>query len=103
MMDIYSANIVVVPLVISIVQSFDVNILNLEIIFLTNLEIGYSKPPVGINLFIVVAHFSKPVLQLYQTVLPFLGLQLIGLFLLITYISIIRFFWLIGLPNSRII
>ena len=91
MMDIFSAIIVVVPLIIPIAQSFDVNMVHLGIIFLTNLEIGYSTPPVGINLFIAATRFNKPVLKLYQAVLPFLGLRLIGL-ILITYVPAISLF-----------
>lgn len=91
MMDIFSAIIVVVPLIIPIAQSFDVNMVHLGIIFLTNLEIGYSTPPVGINLFIAATRFEKPVLKLYQAVLPFLGLRLIGL-ILITYVPAISLF-----------
>ncbi len=91
MMDIFSAIIVVVPLIIPIAQSFDINMVHLGIIFLTNLEIGYSTPPVGMNLFIAATRFNKPVLKLYQAVLPFLGLRLIGL-ILITYVPAISLF-----------
>ena len=98
MMDIFSAIIVVVPLIIPIAQSFDVNMVHLGIIFLTNLEIGYSTPPVGINLFIAATRFNKPVLKLYRAVLPFLGLRLVGL-ILITYVPAISLFlvdWVSG-------
>jgi C4-dicarboxylate transporter, DctM subunit len=91
MMDIFSAIIVVVPLIIPIAQSFDINMIHLGIIFLTNLEIGYSTPPIGINLFIAATRFNKPILKLYQSVLPFLGLRLIGL-ILITYVPSISLF-----------
>ncbi len=84
MMDIFSAIIVVVPLIVPIAKSFDVNMVHLGIIFLTNLEIGYSTPPVGINLFIASSRFEEPVVRLYSATLPFLGLRLIGL-LCITY------------------
>lgn len=94
MMDIFSAIIVVVPLIIPIAQSFGVDMVHLGIIFLTNLEIGYSTPPVGINLFISATRFNEPVIKLYKAVLPFLGLRLIGL-LLITYIPGLSLF-LIG-------
>ena len=91
MMDIFSAIIVVVPLIIPIAQSFDVNMVHLGIIFLTNLEIGYLTPLVGINLFMAATRFNKPVLKLYQAVLPFLGLRLVGL-ILITYVPAISLF-----------
>lgn len=85
MMDIFSATMVVVPLIIPIAESFGVNMIHLGIIFLTNLEIGYSTPPVGINLFIASSRLGEPVVKLYRSVLPFIGLRLIGL-ILITYI-----------------
>ena len=91
MMDIFSAIIVVVPLVVPIAQNYGVDMLHLGIIFLTNLEIGYSTPPVGINLFISSSRFSEPVVTLYRAVLPFLGLRIIGLFL-ITYFPTISLF-----------
>ena len=91
MMDIFSAIIVVVPLVVPIAQNYGVDMLHLGIIFLTNLEIGYSTPPVGINLFISSSRFSESVVTLYRAVLPFLGLRIIGLFL-ITYFPTISLF-----------
>ena len=91
MMDIFSAIIVIVPLIVPIAQSYDVNMVHLGIIFLTNLEIGYSTPPVGINLFIASSRFSEPVLRLYRATLPFLGLRLTGL-LMITYFPALSLF-----------
>ncbi len=91
MMDIFSALIVVVPLIVPIAKSFDVNMVHLGIIFLTNLEIGYSTPPVGINLFIASSRFEEPIVKLYRAALPFLGLRLIGL-LLITYLPFLSLF-----------
>ncbi len=61
MMDIFSAIIVVVPLIIPIANDFGVDPIHLAIIFLTNLEIGYITPPVGINLFISSYRFNRPV------------------------------------------
>ena len=74
-----------------ITKSFDFNMVHFGIIFLTNLEIGYSTPPMGINLFIAATRYNKPVLKLYQAVLPFLGLRLVGL-ILITYVPAISLF-----------
>jgi tripartite ATP-independent transporter DctM subunit len=91
MMDIFSAIIVVVPLVVPIAPCYGVDMVHLGIIFLTNLEIGYSTPPVGINLFISSSRFSEPVVTLYRAVLPFLGLRLIALFF-ITYFPILSLF-----------
>ncbi len=85
MMDIFSAIIVVVPLIVPVAKAFDVNPLHLGIIFLTNLEIGYLTPPVGINLFISSMRFRKPVLSLYVIAIPFLLILLFAL-LIITYV-----------------
>lgn len=91
MMDIFSAIIVVVPLILPIALEFGVDPVHLGIIFLTNLEIGYSTPPVGLNLFISSFRFNKPVVKLYRATLPFIGIMLIGL-LLITYIPDLSLF-----------
>lgn len=85
LMDIFSAIIVVVPLITPIAEEFGVNPIHLAIIFLTNLEIGYITPPVGINLFISSFRFKKPVTELYKASFPFLILLLIAL-VIITYV-----------------
>ena len=87
----FSALIVVVPLILPIAQSFDVHPVHLGMIFLTNLEIGYSTPPVGLNLFIASLRFEKPVLSLYWASLPFLGILLVAL-LIITYVPALSLF-----------
>ena len=85
LIDMFSALIVVVPLILPMATAYGVDPIHLGIIFLANLEIGYSTPPVGLNLFIASARFERPILGLYRASLPFLGLLLIAL-LLITYI-----------------
>ncbi|RMF88092.1 MAG: TRAP transporter large permease subunit [Nitrospirae bacterium] len=85
MMDIFSAIMVVVPLILPIAESFGVHPVHLGIIFLANLEAGYSTPPVGINLFIACSRFEKPILTLYRATLPFLALMVVWL-LGITYL-----------------
>ncbi|HXH76500.1 MAG TPA: TRAP transporter large permease subunit [Bacteriovoracaceae bacterium] len=92
LMDIFSAIIVVVPLIIPIAEQFGVNPLHLAIIFLTNLEIGYITPPVGINLFISSFRFNKSVLELYKVSIPFLILMLFAL-AIITYIPWLTLLW----------
>jgi len=84
MMDIFSAILVVVPLIVPLAARFGVDPVHLGIIFLANLGIGYNTPPVGLNLFIASSRFDKPVIQLYRATLPFLVLLLFAL-LLITY------------------
>jgi len=85
LMDIYSALLVVVPLILPIAISYDIHPIHLGIIFLTNLEIGYSTPPVGMNLFISCFRFNKSVLSLYRAAIPFLLILLVGL-MIITYV-----------------
>ena len=84
MMDIFSAILVVVPLIIPLADRFGVDPVHLGIIFLANLAIGYNTPPVGLNLFIASSRFDQPVVRLYKATLPFLLLLLFTL-LLITY------------------
>ena len=91
MMDIFSAIIVVVPLIIPIATAYEINPVHLGIIFLTNLEIGYLTPPVGLNLFISSFRFEKPVSQVVRAVLPYIGVLLIAL-ILITYIPELSLF-----------
>jgi tripartite ATP-independent transporter DctM subunit len=92
MMDIFSATIVIVPLLLPLAQRFGVDPVHLGIIFLANLEIGYSTPPVGINLFIASQRFEKPVLSLFRATLPFLGLMLIWL-VIVTYVPELSLWW----------
>ena len=93
LMDIFSAIIVVVPLIIPMAQEFDINPIHLAIIFLTNLEIGYMTPPVGINLFIASSRFKKPLTQVYRSSWPFL-LCLLTALILITYIPVLSLLWI---------
>jgi tripartite ATP-independent transporter DctM subunit len=95
LMDIFSAILVVVPLITPIALSFGVDPVHLGIIFLANLGIGYSTPPVGMNLFIASFRFEKPILKLYVATIPFLIILLIALGL-ITYIPELSL-WLVEL------
>ncbi len=92
MLDIFTAIIVVVPIIVPIANEFGVHPIHLAIIFLTNLEIGYLTPPVGLNLFIASFRFDKPVTAVYKASIPYLILLLIGL-ILITYIPAISLLW----------
>ena len=78
-MDIFSAIVVVVPLIVPIAQHFGVNPYHLGAIFLLNLEIGYLTPPFGLNLFISGFRFKRPLTQVYPAVLPFILLLLVTL------------------------
>jgi tripartite ATP-independent transporter DctM subunit len=92
MMDIFSAIVVVVPLILPIAARYGVDPVHLGIIFLANLEIGYSTPPVGINLFIASQRFGRPILSLFRAAIPFLFLMLIWL-ALVTYVPAISLWW----------
>lgn len=83
-LDIFSALVLVVPLILPIAAGYDVHPVHLGIIFLTNLQIGYCTPPVGLNLFLASYRFKRPIVELYRATLPFLGLLLLTL-VLITY------------------
>ncbi len=91
-MDIFSATVVIVPLILPLAQRFGVDPVHLGIIFLANLEIGYSTPPVGINLFIASQRFEKPVLSLFRAALPFLALMLVWLGI-VTYLPALSLWW----------
>ena len=94
MMDIFSAILVVVPLIVPLASRFGIDPVHLGIVFLANLGIGYNTPPVGLNLFIASSRFDRPIVQLYKATLPFLFLLLLTL-LLITYWPALSLF----LPN----
>jgi tripartite ATP-independent transporter DctM subunit len=84
-MGIFSALVVVVPLFTPLAEAYGIDPIHLGIIFLANLEIGASIPPLGINLFIASMRFEKPVLQLYVASLPFIAILLLAL-AIITYL-----------------
>lgn len=100
LMDIFSAIIVVVPLILPIAKEFGVHPIHLGIIFLMNLEIGYSTPPVGLNLFIGSYRFKKPIPELCRAALPFLIVLLIAL-AIITYVPDMSL-WLVRLFRGSI-
>jgi tripartite ATP-independent transporter DctM subunit len=84
-MDIYSAIMVVVPLIIPLGNLFGINPVHLGIIFLANLELGFSHPPIGLNLFMASYRFKQPLTRIYWQVLPFLFVLLFTV-LVITYV-----------------
>jgi C4-dicarboxylate transporter, DctM subunit len=91
LMDVYSAIVVVVPLIVPIGMAFEIDPVHLGIIFLANLELGYLTPPVGMNLFISSYRFNKPLLEVYRATLPMLVVLLVGV-LTITYIPVLTTF-----------
>jgi len=82
MLDIFSALVLVVPIIIPVARLYGVDMVHLGIIFLTNLQIGYCTPPVGLNLFLASYRFEKPVVELYRASLPFLAILLTSLILI---------------------
>jgi len=84
LMDIFSAIVIVVPLIAPMGAAFGVDPVHLGIIFLANLELGFLTPPVGMNLFLASSRFGKPLLDIYRDVVPFLIILGLGV-LLITY------------------
>ena len=84
MLDVFSALVIVVPLLLPLAHGFGIHPVHLGIVFLANMQIGYCTPPVGMNLFIASYRFDKPVVDLYRATLPFLGILLVSL-VIITY------------------
>ncbi|MGD8908323.1 MAG: TRAP transporter large permease subunit [Chromatiales bacterium] len=84
MLDIFSALMLMVPLLLPVAIQYGIHPVHLGIIFLANMQIGYFTPPVGINLFIASYRFDRPVTEIYRATLPWF-LLLLGAVLLITY------------------
>jgi len=85
LMDIFSAILIVLPLVTPLGAAYGIDPVHLGVIFITNLEVGFLTPPVGLNLFLASYRFKKPFLTICRDVLPFLLIQLIVV-LLVTYV-----------------
>jgi C4-dicarboxylate transporter DctM subunit len=85
LMDIFSAIVVVVPLMILVGRAFGIADIHLGVIFLANLELGYLTPPVGMNLFLSSYRFNKPMPEVCRSIIPILLVLLAGV-LLITYV-----------------
>jgi tripartite ATP-independent transporter DctM subunit len=103
LMDIFSAILVVVPLIIPLGSAFGIHPVHLGVIFLANLGVGYLTPPVGLNLFLAAYRFNQPLVRIYRNVMPFF-LALLAVVLLITYvpwfsIGLLRWGFLVRLFN----
>lgn len=85
LMDIFSATVVVVPLIVPLGLAFGIDPIHLGIIFIANLELGYLTPPVGLNLFLASYRFERPLLSIYRAAAPALLILGVGV-LLITYV-----------------
>jgi len=84
MLDIFSAIVIIVPIILPIAVGYDIHPIHLGIIFLANMQLGYFTPPVGMNLFIASYRFDKPIMTLYRSTIPFFVILLIAV-LIITY------------------
>ena len=84
MLDIFSALVIMVPLLLPIAIGYNIDPIHFGIIFLANMQIGYFTPPVGMNLFIASYRFKKPILTVYRATLPFFIILLCAV-LIITY------------------
>ena len=84
MLDIFSAIVIIVPIILPIAVGYGIHPVHLGIIFLANMQLGYFTPPVGMNLFIASYRFEKPVMTLYLATIPFFIVLLVAV-LIITY------------------
>jgi TRAP-type C4-dicarboxylate transport system permease large subunit len=84
-MDIFSATVVIVPLIVPLGLAFGIDPVHLGILFVANLELGYLTPPVGLNLFLASYRFNKPLIEIYRATFPMLVILAIGV-LVITYV-----------------
>ncbi|MCX5791480.1 MAG: TRAP transporter large permease subunit [Elusimicrobia bacterium] len=85
MIEIFSAIIIVVPIIVPVAAQYGIEPVHLGVIFLLNLEIGYMLPPLGLNLFLASSRFNKKLPELYRAVGPFLLILLVML-ALVTYL-----------------
>jgi C4-dicarboxylate transporter, DctM subunit len=84
-LEMYSAIVVLAPLVIPLGNAFGVDPVHLGVVFLANLELGFLLPPMGLNLFLSATRFNQPLPTLYRRALPFLAIMTLGV-LIITYL-----------------
>jgi len=96
MIEIFSAIIIVVPIIVPVALQYGVDPIHLGIIFLLNLEIGYMTPPLGLNLFLSSLRFEKPLVSVYRAVLPFF-------FLLLSVLLVITYFPELSLVFTRVV
>ena len=93
MIEMFSAIIIVVPLIVPVATQYGIDPVHLGIIFLLNLEIGYMTAPFGLNLFLSSIRFEKPITQIYRASFPF-WLMLLAILMLVTYVPQISL-WLV--------
>jgi tripartite ATP-independent transporter DctM subunit len=84
MLDIFSAIVIIVPIILPVAVGYGIHPVHLGIVFLANMQLGYITPPVGMNLFIASYRFERPVIEVYRATVPFF-LILLATVLVITY------------------
>ena len=84
LIDIFSAIVLVVPLILPIAAAYNVDPVHLGIVFLAAMQLGYMTPPVGLNLFIASYRFEKPIMHVYSATFPFLVILMLSV-LVITF------------------
>jgi tripartite ATP-independent transporter DctM subunit len=84
LMDIYSAIIVIVPLLVPLIEAYDLDPIHVGVIFLANMQLGYLMPPMGENLFLAAYRFDASLPSIYRAVLPYVAIML-AVVLLITF------------------
>jgi C4-dicarboxylate transporter DctM subunit len=92
-LDIFSALVIMIPLIVPVALGFGVDPVHLGIIFLANMQIGYFTPPIGMNLFIASYRFKRPITELYSATIPFMFVLLFAL-AIITYVPEVSLFFL---------
>jgi len=88
LLDIISAIVVVVPLILPVAADFGIDPIHLGIIFLANMELGYMTPPVGMNLYLASFRFDQPIMRVFRALLPFFLINLVAV-LVITFVPAI--------------
>lgn len=94
-LDIFSAIVLVVPLILPIAAGFGVHEVHLGIVFLAAMQLGYLTPPVGLNLFIASYRFEKPIMHVYSATFPFLVILMLSV-ILITFLPDLSLLFLSG-------
>jgi C4-dicarboxylate transporter DctM subunit len=89
-LDIFSALVIMVPLILPVAVGYGIHPIHLGIIFLANMQLGYLTPPVGINLFIASYRFNRPIDDIYNASMPFLLVLLVAV-LIITYAPLLYY------------
>ena len=84
MIEIFSAIIIVVPIIVPVAMNYGIDPIHLGVIFLLNLELGYMTPPLGLNLFLSSSRFDRKLPELYSATMRFWFI-LLGVLALVTY------------------